>query len=182
VTKQGLFLTSFVAAIPGALMAYLMVAAFLQHAGGPSAWTKALAGMLLLIGLLLAAMPLGIFLYGGPKTEKAPAKKAEGDSSEEGADAESAAESGDDMDSRHAETVIGDADEFEERADVTDENLEVFEGAPDEFSVTGEVVTGDSAAEESFDADADSDFEVNTGDDEEPFEFDDEEPKKGKKK
>jgi len=178
VTKQGLFLTSFVAAVPGALMAYLMVASFVQYAGGPSMWTKALAGMLFLVGLLLAAMPLGIFLYGGPKTEKAPAKKAEGDLIEEAGEGES----GEESDSRHAETVIADADDFEERPDVTDENLEVFEGAPDEFSVTGEVVTGDAADEESFDADADSDFEVNTGDDEEPFEFEDEEPKKGKKK
>lgn len=176
--KNGLFLTSFVAAIPGAVLAYLMVMSFIQYAGGPSMWTKGLAGMLFLIGLLLMAMPVGIFLFAGPKAEKASPKKSAGESNEESGDAESAAESGEEIGSGHAETVIGDSEDFESPADVTDSSLQVVEGEPDEFSVTGEVVTDESAAEE---FEADSDFEVNTGD-EEPFDFDDEEPKPGKKK
>jgi hypothetical protein len=155
-----------------------MVMSFFQYAGGPSVWTKGLAGMLLLIGLLLTAMPVGIFLYGGPKTEKAPPKKSDGESNEESGEAESAAESGEEGDSGYAETVIGDSEDFESHADVTDSSLQVVEGEPDEFSVSGEVVTEDSSA---LDLEADSDFEVNTGE-EEPFDFDDEEPKQGKKK
>jgi hypothetical protein len=181
VTKQGLFLTSFVAAIPGAFLAVLMAISFLKYAGGPSLWTKGLAGMLFLIGGLLAVMPVGIFLFAGPKTEKPPEKKPTDESSGEEGEAEPAADSGDEFDSRHAATIISDSEEFESHADVTDSSLQVVEGEPDEFSVTGEVVTDDSAAEE-FGSDADSDFEVNSGDDDEPFDFDEDEPKPGKKK
>ncbi|MGE5193339.1 MAG: hypothetical protein ACM3U2_12665, partial [Deltaproteobacteria bacterium] len=76
-TKTGLFVTSFVAAIPGAGLACLMVMAFLSYSGGPSMWTKALAGMLFVIGTLLALMPVGVFVFGGPKTEKAPKEPKE---------------------------------------------------------------------------------------------------------
>lgn len=74
-TKTGLCLTSLVAAVPGAWLAVLMVMAFVNFAGGWSVTVKGLAGVLLLIGAGLAVMPIGIFLFGGPKTEKPPKVK-----------------------------------------------------------------------------------------------------------
>jgi hypothetical protein len=175
VTKIGLFLTSFVAAIPGAGLAYLMVMAFLNHSGGPSMWTKALAGMLFVVGTLLTLMPFGILVFAGPKAEKA--LKEQKDAKEAGS-AVVEADSG--------EAVVAADDEeggFGSRAAVTDPNLEVVDGSAEDFAMTGEVVTGDDAASEA--AEDDSDFEVNaTGGaaEEDLFEVDEDEPKKGKKK
>ena len=76
-SNKQLSLTSLVAAIPGALLAALAVMAFIKYAGGPSITWKALAGTVLLIGGTLALMPVGILVFGGPKTEKAPKKDAE---------------------------------------------------------------------------------------------------------
>ena len=119
-TKTGLILTSFVAAIPGAALAYLMVMAFLGHSGGPSMWTKALAGMLLVIGGLLAAMPFGIIVFAGPKTEKAP-KKPEDEAAKEEGSAVVAAASEAELEAEEAGESSG------SRAAVTDPNLEVVE-------------------------------------------------------
>jgi hypothetical protein len=178
VTKTGLILTSFVAAIPGAALAYLMVMAFLSHSGGPSMWSKALAGMLLVIGGLLAVMPFGIIVFAGPKTEKAP-KKPEGEAAKEEGSAVVAAES-------ESESEL-EAEEAEEgsgsRAVVTDPSLEVVEANSDDFAMTGKVEgAAEDAAELSED---DSDFEVNAAageSDDEFFEAEEDEPKKGKKK
>jgi hypothetical protein len=138
VSKNGLILTSLVGAIPGAVMAALMVLAFGKYAGGPSILHKLLCGMALLIGLLLAAMPIGIFVLTGPKAEKAPAKKKKEEVGEELVEAQSS-----------------EAVEVEDSA-VTDENLEIEEGPPDEFAVTGEVVTKDALADSSeFDIEQD---------------------------
>ena len=76
-SKIGLFLTSLVAAVPGGFLAYLMVMAFLNHSGGPTMWTKVLAGMLLFIGSLLSVMPVGVLLFTGAKSEKEPEKSSE---------------------------------------------------------------------------------------------------------
>jgi hypothetical protein len=175
VTKIGLFLTSFVAAVPGAGLAYLMVMAFLNHSGGASLWTKSLAGMLFVVGTLLTLMPFGILVFAGPKVEKAPKKQKDG---EEAGSAVVEAESG--------EAVVA-ADDEEggsgSRAAVTDPNLEVMDGSADDFAMTGEVVAGDDAASEAVEDD--SDFEVNatgTESEEDLFEMDEEPPKKGKKK
>ena len=74
-SKRSLCLTSLVGAIPGAGLAYVMVMAFVNYAGGSSNAFKALAGTLLLIGGTLAVMPLGILLFSGPKSEKKIKKK-----------------------------------------------------------------------------------------------------------
>ncbi len=175
-TKTGLFLTSFVAAIPGALLAYLMVMAFLNYSGGPTMWSKALAGMLFVIGTLLVLMPVGIFVFTGPKTEKAP-KKAEGEAGGQEAGSEVvAAESG--------EAVVA-AEEGEEGAGapaVTDANLEVVEAGSEDFAMTGEVVNAEEAAAEV--SEDDSDFEINAdaASEDELLEAEEDEPKKGKKK
>jgi hypothetical protein len=176
VTKTGLFLTSFVAAIPGAALAYLMVMAFLSHSGGPSMWTKALAGMLLVIGGLLAVMPFGIMVFAGPKTEKAPKKPKDEAAKEEGS-AVVAAESEAELEAEEAGEGSG------SRAAVTDPNLEVVEADSDDFAPAGKVEGADEDATEV--SEDDSDFEVNaeasdSGD--ELFEAEEDEPKKGKKK
>jgi hypothetical protein len=173
VSKNGLILTSLVGAVPGLLMAYLMVMAFINYAGGQTVIHKILCVLLLLIGLLLAAMPVGIFVLAGPKAEKAPAKKKDDEAAEVAEEASGEAASGEVVEAE--ETVIGEASDFEDEnpADVTDENLEVDEGPADEFAVTGEVVTDDvEAGSEDFGAEEELEVE----------EAEEEAPKKGKKK
>jgi hypothetical protein len=170
VSKNGLLLVSLVGAIPGAFVVYVMVMAFVNYAAGPAVWPKALAGMSLLCGLLLAVMPIGIFVYGGPKTEKAPAEKS-GDKAE--------STSGDE------ETIIAESeDDPEYSSGATDESLEVV-GASDEFAMTGEIVTGDADSSGSEEFDLGSDFEVSEPEEGavevlEDDEFDDDAPKKKK--
>jgi hypothetical protein len=166
VTKIGLFLTSFVAAVPGAALAYLMVMAFLNHSGGSSLWTKALAGMLFVVGTLLTLMPFGILVFAGPKAEKAPKKQKDGE------EAGAAVVAADDEEGASGSHVA-----------VTDANLEVMDGSAEDFAMTGEVVTGDDSRADA--AEDDSDFEVNAsegGSAEDLFEMDEDEPKPGKKK
>ena len=174
-TKTGLFVTSFVAAIPGAWLAYLMVMAFLNYSGGPSMWSKALAGMLFVIGTLLMLMPAGIFVFAGPRAEKAP-KKPKGETSEEAAEEVGSAV----VEAESGEAVVEAEEGMEgsgEHAAVTDPNLEVVDSSAEDFGMSGELVGAGEAAED------DSDFEVNTaeGGSEEDL-FEEEEPKKGKKK
>ncbi len=138
-TKNGLFLVSLVAALPGGLLVYLMVIAFASYAAGPSVWLKALAGMAFVIGLLLAVMPVGILVFGGPKAEKAPEKKAD---EEEEAGNELTGE----------QTIIAESHEGSEFSDsdsdsssgATDPVLEVVEAESEEFAMTGVVVTSDA--------------------------------------
>ena len=145
-SKNGLILTSLVGAVPGALMATLMVMSFAKYAGGPSVLHKILCALALLIGLLLAAMPVGIFVLAGPKAEKAPAKKKEEKTAKD-AD-EASGEIAEAEEAEAEETLIGESDDLvEENASATDDNLEIEEGPPDEFAVTGEIVTDEAAAE-----------------------------------
>jgi hypothetical protein len=160
VSKNGLFLTSLVAAIPGAVLACLMVMAFVNYAGGPTWWVKVLAGMLLLIGMLLAAMPVGIILFAGPKAEKAPkTEKDEAAGKSESAEAESEA--------------AGEP----ARSGASDSSLEVV--GTDESAMTGEFVADEEASGEDFDLGPGSEFEMEAA--EADVEVEDEGPKKGKK-
>src|SRR5262245_23782799 len=149
-----------------------MVMAFLSHSGGPSMSTKVLAGLLLIIGGLLAAMPFGIMVFAGPKTEKAPKKPKEEAVKEEGS-AVVAAESEAELEAEEAGGSSG------SRAAVTDPNLEVVEAISDDFAPAG---GSEEVAEVSED---DSDFEVNPdasdSSDELP-EAEEEPPKKAKQK
>ena len=175
-SKNGLFLVSLVAAVPGAVLVYLMVMSFLQYAGNSSTWPKALAGMALLVGLLLTLMPVGILVFGGRKAEKAPVKEPSAGSASEFED---------------SETIISESHEGSDSSPgllsgATDPNLEVVEGEPDEFAMTGEIVTSDLDGS-SEDFDLGSDFEAG-GAEEEAVEvidaedkFDEHAPKKKKK-
>jgi hypothetical protein len=167
VTKNGLFLVSLVAAVPGAVLVYLMVMSFLHFAGGQSMWPKALAGMSLLIGLLLTFMPVGIFLYGGPKSEKDADKESDADSDDKASD---------------SETILAGSSSS---SGATDPNLEVVEAASDEFAMTGEVVTGDHDTSEEFEMGSDFDMAVaedDSADESAADELEEEAPKKKKKK
>jgi hypothetical protein len=184
VSKNGLIVTSLVGAIPGLVMAYLMVMAFVNSAGGPTVLSKIQCILALLIGLLLAAMPVGIFVLTGPKGEKSPAKKKEEKEEKEQKDAEVVEEASGEVvesDAAYEETLIGDSSELldEDAAGVTDENLVVDEGPPDEFAVTGEVVNDDLEAD-SEDFAAEEELEVE--EEQEVEEAEEEAPKKGKKK
>ena len=53
-TKNQLCLTSLVSAVPGLILALLMVSAFFNYAGGPTGGFKAISAGLLLIGAFLA--------------------------------------------------------------------------------------------------------------------------------
>jgi hypothetical protein len=80
VNRTGIFGVSLVSAIPGAILAIVMVLVFVNYAGGPSILTKVLAGLMLLSGLALAAMPAAIWLFLAPKqisAEKAAGAAAE---------------------------------------------------------------------------------------------------------
>jgi hypothetical protein len=74
VTKQSLALTSLIAAIPGLFLALLMVWAFIGYAGGSTVTLKLLAFVLLLIGGGIAALPVHIWLRGGPDAPGAKKK------------------------------------------------------------------------------------------------------------
>jgi hypothetical protein len=173
VSKNSLILVSLVGAIPGALLVGLMALAFLSYAGGPTMWVKALAVVSLLIGLLLTAMPVGIFVFAGPKAEKAPKEKSGDEAGSESSD---------------SQAVIAESDDaVDSRSGATDSSLEVVEGEPDEFAMTGEVVADEQHDTSSEEFDVGSDFEIGTGD-EEPVEaieegddFDEEAPPKKKK-
>ncbi|MSR56726.1 MAG: hypothetical protein EXS05_03525 [Planctomycetaceae bacterium] len=149
-SKLGLCLTSLVGAIPGAGLAYVMVMAFVNYAGGWSVTVKGLAGTLLLIGGILAVMPLGILLFAGPKAEKKikkskteePAKEAEGSGEAQAADA---AQSG--------ELVPDDAETFE--VDEESPDSEAFTETIDQPVVNAGSDEFDRGDEIDFDTDPD---------------------------
>src|SRR5258708_758357 len=138
-----------------------MVMAFVNYAGGPTWWVKILAGLLLLIGALLAAMPVGIVLFAGPKAEKTPKKETD--------------EAAEKSDSAEAESeAAGES----ARSGATDSSLEVV--GTDDSAMTGEFVNDDDEASgEDFDLGPGSEFEMDVA--EADVEAEDEGPKKGKK-
>ena len=75
--KNQLALTSLTAALPGAFLAYLMVAAFLTGFEHMAMTLQALAGLTLLVSAGVALMPVAIIVF-GPKVEK-PKKAEEGE-------------------------------------------------------------------------------------------------------
>jgi hypothetical protein len=180
VTKLQVMLTSLVAAIPGALLAYFMVMVFLNFGGGSSGFFKGLAGVSLLLGAMLALMPVGILVFAGPKSEKKKPKPkpADGDESETEAIADSGdevaavADSGDDL-----AVAEEDADADEDDVDRTGETIEfqtdeAMAAAEDEGEVDAEAADLESTDNlELADAvEADDDFEM-AGDEEEALDF-----------
>jgi hypothetical protein len=124
---MNLCLTSLVAAIPGAVLAFLLALAFMQHAGGWSWTIKGIAGATLLFAGAMAVLPAGIFIFGGPRTEKAP--KGEVKVAEAPSGSESAA------------VVV--ADEPPSSADTGTFEVEIDERPSEEF-----VATADSGSDD----------------------------------
>lgn len=122
-SKLSLCLVSLIAAIPGGILAALLVKVFLDYGGGPSPAYQGLAGVVLLISAMMTLMPIGILLFGGRKQDAAPAVTRQG-----------AAESADDLES---------ADEFEELGSADD--LESADEFGDEFSSEDDLVAEDSS-------------------------------------
>lgn len=128
-SKSQLALTSLVAALPGGWLAYLMVMAYLgPGAGGWSIIVKGLTGTLLLVGATLAVMPIGILLFSGPKTPKAPKKKkADPQPEAEAAEVEAA-----EVEEREEVSEFTDAGPSAEMAVVDDSNWDA-DAAVEEF-------------------------------------------------
>lgn len=177
------------------MLAYLMVMGFLNYGGGSTGMLKGLAGGALLLGTLMALMPVGIFVFAGPKAGKSKSKDDQEDvetsRSDDEVDAveEDAGDDGEDasggMDSM-AETgawTAGDASDEDDLELASSAEMDTAEEATDDSDF--EVAVAD-------DADEDTAQEPDGADDELPsagdmdFEFDDEEedepPAKGKKK
>uniref|UniRef100_A0A7C2NYI4 Uncharacterized protein n=1 Tax=Schlesneria paludicola TaxID=360056 RepID=A0A7C2NYI4_9PLAN len=70
-TRMQTAAASLVAAIPAALLAVLLVMAFLNSSENLKGLTMVLVGGTLACGVALAAMPVGILVFGGPKKAKA---------------------------------------------------------------------------------------------------------------
>jgi len=63
-------LMSLTAAVPGFLLAAALTVAFLQHADQMPGLLPAVAGVAWLVAVLMAVTPVGILLFGGPKSAR----------------------------------------------------------------------------------------------------------------
>ena len=114
-TRLSFFLTTLIAAIPAAFLAYLCVAAFLFHSGDLSAILMGVAGITLLLCVAVIAMPAWVLLKmrGRPAAAEKPAEKASDEAVEDDAlaseeSAVATADEGEDV------FVEGGADEFDD--------------------------------------------------------------------
>ena len=102
-TKSQTALTSLVAAVPGGFLAYLLVMAFLGHADQMGGMLNGVVGVALLCSIAAALTPVGIMLFGGPRTAKPKAKKK-----------------ADDDDAGDSVVGLEEVDEFESASGVSD--------------------------------------------------------------
>jgi len=169
VTKTQVVLTSLVAALPGAVLSYLLIMVFLSYGGGKTVMMQALAAITLLLSIAAVLAPAGLWVFGGPA---APRKK------NAGKDAEGGDEAGEDA-AEVEEVEAADEDEVQTVAAASDEALEIESGEVEGFE--DEVAFEDEAAvedvEEADVVTADSDAFEDVFDD-----FEDEEPDDKKKK
>lgn len=150
-SKTSLALTSLVAAVPAAFLAYLMVMTFLSRAEHMTGMMQVLAGMTLLVSAVMMAMPAGILIF-GPKAGKAKKKDEEAeellaDEDEEAIGVESAAElDADEMD----ETVAYESDELEADVDEFEAEEGVFESDEADFETDAFEAEVQAAGEDDF--------------------------------
>ncbi|HVW02704.1 MAG TPA: hypothetical protein VHB77_20270 [Planctomycetaceae bacterium] len=161
-TKTQVVLTSLVAALPGAMLSYLLVMVFLQYGGGKTVMMQALAAITLLLSIAAVLAPAGLWVFGGPA---APRKKkggeaAEADEVEEAGEVEEAEEG------EEIETASAASDELEV------EEVSEAEGFEDEVAFEDEAAIEEVEEEETVQADSDAFEDI----------FDDEEEPKSKKK
>lgn len=62
-SKIQLFLTSLIAAVPGGILAAMLVFVFLNHGGGPTVMVQGLVAASLGSSVFVALMPLGILVF-----------------------------------------------------------------------------------------------------------------------
>lgn len=177
--KLNLLLTSLIVAIPGAILAVLLVMAFLYHGGGANVAFQGLAGLTLLVGASMAALPgaVLVFVKGDLKAPATAKRKKQAEPEEEEAPAEP--EGGDDFE-------LGATSDL---ADAEDESL--AETTPPEDDLGNDMAVSDfldrSSVEEEdmmiIDADSSSEADEFPMEDEDDLFGDDEDtPKKKKKK
>lgn len=154
---------SLIAAVPGALLAFLLVMAFLRHADKMGGTLNAVVGVALLCGVAAALMPVGILLFGGPRTAGKPksikAAKTKGEP--------------------EAAAATEDAEELEESSELvatTDESDDLVMTADEPSS--GEVEATSDEWDETDEGFSDEfEFDDQLSDDELDFDFDDESKK-----
>lgn len=177
-TKSSTALMSLVAAIPGALLAFLLVMAFLNHADKMGGTLNAIVGVALLCGVATALMPVGVLIFGGPKGPAKPkaAKKVkpkkEKAKKEKPAKKQAKSEPDDEFVDEDADDE-GSSELVDDEVDLDDEETEQVELAEDD-EIARKKVSDEWDVPDSQDDD-DFEFEDALSDDELEFDFDDEE-------
>lgn len=110
VSKLQLFLVSLIGAIPGALLAFLSVMAFLNYAGGSSMLLKAITGLLAAVGAFMPILSAMILLSGRGAGKPAKEDAAKPAAAKEAPAAERPSSSGDSRDSTES---VASGDSFE---------------------------------------------------------------------
>jgi hypothetical protein len=118
-------LASFVAAVPAGLLTFLLVMAFLNHVGNMTTVPMVLAGATLAISAFVTLMPAGLFVFGGPKKQKAAPSKA----AKAGAKGETSSEPSVAATSGAAETIKSDTEPPSAAVEKELEDTTVFEAA-----------------------------------------------------
>jgi len=141
VSRTSLFATSLIGALPGAVLAYLCVMAFLNYAGGGSILLKVLTGLLLVVGLAMPALSVAALMSGRAPGAAKPAKKEKKEKKEKKGNKSKAAAA---------------EEEFEDAVD----------GSDDDVAVTAEIANTGEVEEFSLDDDGLGDDLIVEDDDE----------------
>lgn len=140
-TKANLFWTSFVAAIPGAYLFFLMIMAVLRNMEAMPGLLKGIAIAALVMAFAIAAFPAYIFLwYGGMGFGGTTKKKEKATEKEEAASEQSAVP--EKQDSEAAESDAADVFQDEESAASEDDSQSDVEAADSDevvFEPSGEL-------------------------------------------
>lgn len=160
-TKTQVVLTSLVAALPGAILSYLLVMVFLQFGGGKTVMMQALAAITLLMSIATVLAPAGLWVFGGPSAprRKKAAKTADGD---EDAEEVEEVEAADDDDAEVVSAASDDALEVEETEDAT------AGGFGDDLAFEDEAVVEDVEEVDTVTADSDAFEDIFDEEEEEP--------------
>ena len=118
-TKTQTMLMSLVAAVPAGILAFLLVMAFLGSGDKMAGLMPVVVGVTLLCAVLTALMPVGILLFGGPKTAKAPTPGKERPSQQKTVEDAPVDEDGDDLGGSFDDDDSDLSDEFD--SDASDE-------------------------------------------------------------
>lgn len=154
--KVSFALTSLVAAIPGGILCYLLVMAFVSHAANLQLMSQIFVGLSLLCAGTVALMPVGILIFGGrpagKKTSaKAPAGKksqaAANDDEEEILDADNDLQANDDLEATSSfEPVVEGDDDFTDA--IEQDSNEMFLESADDLEAASEEIFDDFDDEE----------------------------------